>query len=185
MDDRVRQEIETCAAFIAGRDDALALPPEAAEFCYTLIRATGATRALEIGTSYGFSGLFIGSAVAENGGTLVTIDVDPRKTEAARASFARAGLSESIRCETGRATDAIARLAGPFDFVLNDADKPNCQAYVEALLPKLKTGAVVLTDNTLTHAAELTGFVAWARRCPQMQSVHLPMGNGFEMSVRR
>jgi predicted O-methyltransferase YrrM len=53
------------------------------------------------------------------------------------------------------------------------------------LLPKLSSGAVVLTDNTITHAAELAGFTAWARRHAQLQSVHLPIGNGFEMSVRK
>jgi predicted O-methyltransferase YrrM len=185
MNDRIKQVIEECAAFIAERDDALALPREAADFCYTLIRATDATRGLEIGTSYGFSGLFIGSALAENGGTLCTIDIEPRKAEKAQTYFTQAGLGPAIRCEVGRAGDIIARLPGPFDFVLNDADKANCQAYVEALLLKLTSGAVVLTDNTITHAAELAEFCSWARNCDDLQSVHLPIGNGFEMSVRR
>jgi len=185
MNDTVRQAIAACAGFIADRTDALALTPEAAEFAYALVRATHATRAVEIGTSYGFSGLHIGAAVAENGGTLTTIDVLPGKTRTAQGFFNQAGLGEAIRCETGPAIEVLNRLNGPFDFVLIDADKPNCQAYAEALLPKLMPGAVILTDNTLTHAAELAGFMAWARSCPQLKSVHLPIGNGFEMSVRR
>lgn len=185
MDDTLTRVIADCAAFIAERDDALALPPEAAEFVYTLLRATGAQRGLEIGTSYGFSGLHIGGAIAENGGTLTTIDREPRKTEKAREFFAMAGLDSAIVCAVGQAEDIIARLSGPFDFVLNDADKHSCRRYLEMLLPKLVSGAVVLTDNTLTHADELGEFTAWARRCTELQSVHLPIGNGFEMSVRR
>ncbi|MCB9851081.1 MAG: class I SAM-dependent methyltransferase [Phycisphaerales bacterium] len=185
MNDQVKQAIAACAAFINGRSDAMALPPEAAEFVYTLVRATGAKRGVEIGTSFGYSGLHIGAAIAENGGTLTTIDVLPSKTEAAQKYFAVAGLTETIRCETGPAIEILNRLEGSFDFVLNDADKVNCIPYVEALMPKLTRGAVVLTDNSITHAKELAGFVAWARACPELQSVHLPIGNGFEMSVRK
>jgi predicted O-methyltransferase YrrM len=185
MNETVKGVIADCAAYIAGRDDALALPPEAAEFVYTLIRATGAKRGLEIGTSYGFSGLHIGAAIGENGGTLISIDNQERKTQKAREYFAMAGLDGVIRCEIGAAREIIARLSGPFDFVLIDADKPNCTAYAQMLLPRLVSGAVVLTDNTITHAAELADFVAWTRSCPELQSVHLPIGNGFEMSVRR
>ncbi|HRX84586.1 MAG TPA: class I SAM-dependent methyltransferase [Phycisphaerae bacterium] len=185
MDDTLIRVIADCAAFIDGRDDALALTPDAADFVYTLLRATGAKRGLEIGTSYGFSGLHIGGAIAQNGGTLTTIDKQPHKTEKAREFFAMAGLDQAIQCEIGNAREIIARLRGPFDFVLNDADKNNCRTYLEILLPKLESGAVVLTDNTISHAEELADFMAWARKCPDLKSVELPIGNGFEMSVRR
>lgn len=185
MNTTVRKAIASCAAFIDGRDDAMALPPVAAEFVYALILATGATRGVEIGTSFGYSGLHIGAALAENGGRLVTIDVLPTKSEAARAYFEQAGLGEVITCETGRAIDVINRLTGPVDFVLNDADKANCRPYVEALLPKLESRAVVLTDNSITHAAEVADFVEWVRKHPDFESFHVPIGNGFEMSVRR
>jgi caffeoyl-CoA O-methyltransferase len=183
--DTVKQAITACAEFIKDRDDALALPPEAAEFAYLLVRATGARRGVEIGTSLGYSGLWIGAGLAENVGRLITIDIQPEKTQIARGFYEQAGLGEAIRCEVGRAEEILAGLEGPFDFVLNDADKENCQKYVELLLPKLVSGAVILTDNSITHARELASFVAWARQCPELQSVHLPMGNGFEMSVRR
>jgi predicted O-methyltransferase YrrM len=188
MDNRTANVIRACEEFIQDRDDALALPREAAEFVHTLALATGAKRAIEIGTSYGYSGLWIGSAVKENTGTLITIDVDPRKSDTAAAYFADAGLTDAVRCVTGRALEVISRLEPDgqrFDLVLNDADKENCQAYVEALLPRLADGAVVLTDNTITHERQLAGFVSWARADPRLRSVHLPIGNGMEMSVKR
>jgi predicted O-methyltransferase YrrM len=160
-------------------------PPEAAEFAYLLVRATGARRGVEIGTSLGYSGLWIGAGLAENVGRLITIDIQPEKTQIAPRLLraGRSGGSDPVR--SGRAEEILAGLEGPFDFVLNDADKENCQKYVELLLPKLVSGAVILTDNSITHARELASFVAWARQCPELQSAHLPMGNGFEMSVRR
>ncbi len=185
MDALIEAVITSCEAFMSDKEDALALPREAGAFVHTLIEATGATQALEIGTSYGYSGLWIGGALAAAGGHLTTIDVSPRKSAAARERFEEAGLADVVTCLTGEAKSIIPDLPGPFDFVLNDADKQNCRTYVEMLLPKLKRGAVVLTDNTLTHAEELADFMSWARSTPQLQSVPLPLGNGFEMSVRR
>jgi caffeoyl-CoA O-methyltransferase len=185
MDQTIAGVIESCQAFMRDKADALSLPRESAEFVYGLILAVGAKRALEIGTSYGHSGLWIGAAMQTNGGTVVTIDRERRKSEIAAAYFAQAGLSSIIRCENGLALEVIKSLRGPIDFVLNDADKENCRAYVELLLPKLAPRAVVLTDNTISHAAQLADFVCWMRQHPAFAGAHVPVGNGMEMSVRR
>lgn len=68
--------------------------------------------------------------------------------------------------------------------MLNDADKENCQRYVELFAEKLSDRAVVLTDNTLTHPEQLAGFLTWIRGRPDFCSVHVPVGNGMELSVR-
>ena len=185
MDARVAKAISKLESFITTVDDALAIPREAGEFVYTLILATGAARGLEIGTSYGYSGLWIASALAQNGGRLVTVDREPRKTEAAREAFDAAGLSPYVDLRTGSALDVLPTLAGPFDFVLNDADKDPCIAYVELLAGKLADRAVVLTDNTVTHREQLAEFVAWIRGREDFDSVEVPIGNGMELSVKR
>ena len=113
-----------------------------------LVLATGATRGLEIGTSYGYSGLWIGAAIQTNGGTLITIEKERRKSDIAAGHFVDAGLDEVIHCKTGIALEVIAGLDGPFDFVFSDADKENCIRYMEAIAPKLSPGAMVVTDNT-------------------------------------
>lgn len=172
-------------AFIAQRNDALSLPRESAEFAHAVVLATGAQRCLEIGTSYGYSGLWIGAAARQNGGRLITIDREPHKHQAALAHFAQAGLADCIECRTGIAADLLAEIEGPIDFVLNDADKENCLRYVEMLLPKLADRAVVLTDNTHSHAELLADFVSWVRRHPAFCSCDVPVGSGMELSVRR
>jgi predicted O-methyltransferase YrrM len=171
--------------FMPTVDDALAVPREAGQFMHAMVLACGAKRGLEIGTSYGYSGLWIASALAENGGTLVTIDHETRKSEAARGHFETAGLADCVDLRTGRAADVIASMAGPFDFVLNDADKENCIRYVELLADKLVDRAIVLTDNTVDMADDLAAFVAWIRRREDFFSTGVPVGNGMELSVKR
>lgn len=184
MDAKILQTIERLERFMHTVEDALPLPREAAEFVHALVLARGARRAVEIGTSYGYSGLWIGAALARNDGTLITIDHDPRKSEDARSNFVAAGIGACIDVRTGGALTILADTAGPIDFVLNDADKENCRRYVELLAPKLADRAVVLTDNTTTHAAELAGFQAWIKKRPDFVSATIPVGNGMELSVK-
>lgn len=185
MDAQVAHVIQQVKAFMADKSDAKAIPREAGEFIYGLLLAAEATRAVEIGTSYGYSGLWIGAALQENGGRLITIDQDPRKSQIAGAHFAEAGLEHCIECRTGLAVEVLPTIDGPIDFVLSDADKENCRHYVELLLPKLADRAVVLTDNTLTHADELADFLTWVRGHKSFWSSNVPVGNGMELSVRR
>ncbi len=170
---------------MAGVDDALALPRVSAEFVHALVLGTGARRVVEIGTSYGYSGLWIAWALAQNDGSLITIDNEPRKSDAARANFAEAGLSKYVDVRTGKAAEILPSLKGPIDFVLNDADKENCRLYVELLLKKLADRAVVVTDNIDSHAEELAGFMAWIRRHDSFFSTPVPVGSGMELSVKR
>jgi predicted O-methyltransferase YrrM len=185
MDPQVTRTISQVETFIAGKDDALSIPREAGEFIHSLLLATRAKTAVEIGTSYGYSGLWIAAALQENDGRLITIDKDPRKSEIAARHFADAGLASRVECRTGLAADLLADINGPIDFVLSDADKESCLRYVELLIPKLAERAVVLTDNTLTHAELLAEFVAWIRSHSAFCSSNVPVGNGMELSVHR
>ena len=184
MTDQVAQTIAKLERFMATVDDALAIPREAGQFIYALVLARGAKRALEIGTSYGYSGIWIGSALAEVGGYLITIDRDPRKSAAAREYFREAGLATGIDVRTGSALEVLPAIDGPIDFVLNDADKENCLRYVELLADRLSDRAVVVTDNITTHAAELEVFLAEMRRRDDFHTVSVPIGNGMELSVK-
>ena len=184
MTEQVAQTIAKLERYMATVDDALAIPREAGQFVHALVLATGATRAVEIGTSYGYSGLWIASALAEVGGSLITIDHDPRKSAAARENFIEAGLAAGIDVRTGSAGDVLPSIDGPIDFVLNDADKENCLRYVELLADRLSGRAVVLTDNITTHAAELATFLADMRRRDDFHTVSVPIGNGMELSVK-
>lgn len=185
MNQRIASTIDSLETFMADKEDANPLPREAARFVHGLVLALRAKRVLEIGTSFGYSGLWIAGALVENRGLLVTIDRDSYKHEEARARFCAAGLEPYVEFVQAQAIDAVKSIAGPFDFVLNDADKQYCTAYVEALMPKLNDRALILTDNTRTHPAELAGFLDWIRNHPRFASIEVPVGNGMEMSVFR
>jgi predicted O-methyltransferase YrrM len=185
MNTEIMRAIEKLESFMETVNDALELPRESAEFVHAVILATGARRGLEIGTSYGYSALWAGAALAKNGGNLVTIDNDPRKTEAARETLRKAGLSRCVELRAGAALDVLATLPGPFDYVLNDADKENCRAYVELIADRLSDRAVVLTDNTVSHADQLEPFITWIRHREDFISTGLPFENGMEMSIKK
>ncbi|UCC31439.1 MAG: class I SAM-dependent methyltransferase [Phycisphaerales bacterium] len=185
MHERVAKAISELERFIGTVDDALAIPREAGEFVHALILGCGAKHGVEIGTSYGYSGLWIASALRENGGTLITIDHDPRKSETARDYFDSGGLTACVDVRTGRAADVLESLTGPIDFVLNDADKESCIRYVELVAEKLSDRAVVLTDNTIDLADRLAEFVAWIRQRDDFYSTTVPVGNGMELSIKQ
>ena len=115
--------------------------------------AAGRRRIVEVGTAIGYSTLWLAMGQAP-GGTIVTIDPDTNRTERARAWWRDADVhDERIVQVTAKALDAFAAdepaLAGPFDMAFVDALKDEYQAYVDALVPRLSPGALLVADNVL------------------------------------
>lgn len=105
------------------------------------------TRALEIGTSTGRSGIWIGLALSKTGGKLVTIDIDPDRHAEAVGNFKASGVSPFIDARLGDAHDLVPKLEGPFDFVFIDADKEWYTNYAKAVIPKLTVGGCLTAHN--------------------------------------
>jgi len=181
---QARRQIERVEQFMAGRDDALAIPRVSAEFLHTLVLSGGFRRGLELGTSFGYSGLWIGSALRHNGGTLVTMDRNADKLTRTRQTFADAGLATTITIQEGTIADLLPGVAGPFDFVFIDADKENCPLYLDLVWPKLAHHATLVTDNITSHREKLADFAALLRAHPGLTSTLVPIGSGLEVSVK-
>lgn len=105
------------------------------------------TRALEIGTSTGHSGIWIAWAMSRTGGKLITIDIDERRHREARANFEVAGLSPFIDARLGDAHVLVPALQGPFDFVFSDADKEWYTNYFVSVWPKVEPGGCFTAHN--------------------------------------
>lgn len=105
------------------------------------------TRALEIGTSTGRSGIWIGWALAKTGGRLITIDIDRRRHDIAVRNFETAGVAPFIDARLADAHDLVPALPGPFDFVFIDADKDWYTNYAKAVIPKLTVGGCLAAHN--------------------------------------
>lgn len=114
---------------------------------YDLIVQNKYTRALEIGTSTGHSGIWIAWALSKTGGRLITIDIDEGRYREAEANFREAGLDAFIDARLADAHDLVPALAGPFDFVFCDADKDWYKNYFIAVLPKLAVGGAFTAHN--------------------------------------
>jgi len=171
-------------------DKLVALDRDKAELCYQLCRATGARRIVEIGTSYGVSTLYLAAALRDNlkaggEGIVVGTEYEPAKAAAARAHFDEAGLGGFIDLREGDLRETLKTLEGPVDFVLVDIWIAMARPAIELVAPNLRTGAIVLCDNTehyRDHYADYFDFInAPANR---FRTMTLPFSGGLELSVR-
>ena len=152
---------------------------------WILVGAMRATRILEVGTSNAFSTIWLADAARATGGHVTTLEVNPDKIALARDNLARAGLETLVDIVAGPAADTLTTLAGPFDLVFLDADRPSYLTYLELVVPKLRPGGMVIADNVTSHAHELQEFLRRVKSHPQLFAVTVPIGNGEEIAMKR
>ncbi|MFP4055137.1 MAG: O-methyltransferase [Phycisphaerae bacterium] len=181
---KVMQAIDKLEAFQKDRDDSWNIPREEGLILHNIVLAGGCRLLVEVGTSYGFSGLFLGSAAQANGGRLHTFDLDPRKHEHAAKNFESAGLGDSIELHLGDARQRLAELPDGIDFAFLDATKTETAAYWDLLEGKLSERCIVTVDNVTTHPDELGGFLASLRERADFTCATVTVGNGFDLAVR-
>jgi predicted O-methyltransferase YrrM len=175
-------------SLMARRDEFL-LPvgPETGQLLNTLIKGAGAKSILELGTSYGYSTVWLAEAARHTGGHVVSLELADYKARHARDALARAGLAEQVTIVEGSALDTLPGLAGPFDFVLIDLWKELYIPCLRLIYPKLTPGAFLAADNMLqppTWHAEVQEYRRFARTL-ELDTVLLPIGSGVELSRRR
>jgi predicted O-methyltransferase YrrM len=141
----------------AAVQDSAALPNIAVsaaqgQFLHVVTRAIHARRILEIGTLGGYSAIWMGRALPDDG-RLVSLELDPHHAEVARANIARAGLDAKVEVRVGAALDSLELLAAehvdPFDLVFIDADKRNTPAYFNAAIALAHPGTLIVVDNVV------------------------------------
>jgi caffeoyl-CoA O-methyltransferase len=146
------------------------------------------TRALEIGTSTGHSGIWIAWALSKTGGRLITIDIDERRHRQALANFEAAGLSKFIDARLGNAHDLVPALPGPFDFVFSDADKDWYKNYLDAVLPKLEVGGCYTTHNVSAGRRQRggsDGYLDYLLSLKNLETTVDSRGGGMAISYKR
>jgi predicted O-methyltransferase YrrM len=156
-------------------------------FLHSLILAKRPARVLELGTSYGYSTLFLADAVAQVGGTLITMDLADYKQAAARAMIEKAGLAAVVDFRLGDAVALINADAGPFDLVLLDIWKDMYVPCLRAFYPKLADEGIIAADNMIEPAVvreEARKYRSAVGSLPDMQTTLLPIGSGIELSVK-
>ena len=161
----------------------LNLERETAELLRALILPRKARCVLEIGTSNGYSAIWLAASISEEG-RVISIDRNADKTAMARGNLDRAGLLDRVELLTGDATEIVTKLDGPFDVVFFDADRFSAPEQLAALLPKLSTEVLLLADNVLSHPAEIAGYLAALAALSDFERTVVPVGKGLSIAYR-
>jgi predicted O-methyltransferase YrrM len=167
-----------------GRDQRMrAIGPDAGTLLNVIGRSLRTPRILEIGTSFGYSGLWLADAARATGGHVISIEYDTHKSEYAQQETKAAGLSDWIDHRVGDAVTMVDTLEGPFDLVFLDLWKHLYLPCFEAFLPKLTPGAIIVADNMGQSGNDgIDAYAARVRSTPGIASVLLPVGSGMEVS---
>lgn len=163
----------------------LNITPETGELLAVLVRATAARRVLEIGTSNGYSTLWLAEAARALGGGVVSVEYAAHKVALARQTFARAGVQGTVDLVHA---DAGAWLAGApaaaFDLLFLDAERRLYRDWWPHLRRVLRPGGLLVVDNAISHAPEMAPFAALLDADADFTCTTVPVGNGELLAVK-
>ena len=177
------------AEFSANIDDYLiCIGPQAGKLLHLLVVGARAQSILELGASYGYSTLWLADAARRTGGQVHSLELSEKKVAYARDQLRGVGLESYVQFHLGDARETLAKLPGPFDFVLVDLWKDLYCPCFELFHPKLAPAALVAADNMTFPPRARPDAIAYqqlVRTKADMESVLLPVGNGIELSRKR
>jgi predicted O-methyltransferase YrrM len=160
------------------------LEPETARLLALLVRATGARSMLELGTSNGYSTIWLADAVRDTGGTVTSVEIEADRSARAAANLARGGLGAYVDLRVQDAAQALADAPdGSVDLVFLDAERPHYAAYWPQLLRVLRPAGLLAVDNVVSHAHELEEFTALVEAEPGVTTTVVPVGAGLRLAV--
>jgi predicted O-methyltransferase YrrM len=200
MDDRITAVLETYEARIrderaspreeapggrdGGQDQRMrAVGPETGHLLNILPSSLKAPTILELGTSFGYSGIWLAEAARATGGRLITMELHAYKSAYAKEMSSKAGLADYVDFQVGDAVQMIKDLSVGIDFVLVDLWKDLYVPCLEAFYPKLNPGAIIVADNMIRPGTEdVKRYGREVRKLAGITSVLLPVGTGIEVS---
>jgi predicted O-methyltransferase YrrM len=156
----------------------LNITPDTGEFLLLLVRALKAKRVLELGTSNGYSTLWLAHAVQAIGGSVTTVELLPFKAEMARENFRRASLERWIHPHLGDSTDYLKRQSEPFDLIFLDGNRAQYVGWWNDLQRLLNPSGLIVADNAVSHTEELRPFVQLVQQTRNYLTSTVPVGNG-------
>jgi len=161
-----------------------AIRPEVGEFLLTLATAVRARAIVEVGTSGGYSTMWLALAAKRTGGHVDTYDVDPAKVEFARRNLGEAGLSGFVNLHLEDGCAGLQRLDGQADLVFIDAEKEDYELLLEPAVRALRPGGMLIADNLTSHEEDLAGFREKALGHPLLSGLVVPIGRGELVAVK-
>lgn len=163
----------------------LNITPDTGEFLSVLVRFGNARRVLEIGTSNGYSTLWIAEAAAAIDGHVTTLEYAADKVAMARDTFARSGLADRITLVHGDAGQWLAQAAdASIDLLFLDSDREQYAGWWPQLRRVLRRGGLLVVDNATSHAAQMEPLRALLDADQDFGTSLVPVGNGELLAVR-
>ena len=162
----------------------LNLEPASAQLISILVRASGVTRAIEVGTSNAYSTIWLAWSLGAAAERIISIDRNADKHTLARENLRRGGFLDRVDLRTGDAVEIVRELAGPFDLAFLDADRRTFPAIMEVLLPKLTPKVLVIADNVLSHPEEIAEYLKLISSRPDFQHTTVAVGKGLSIAYR-
>jgi predicted O-methyltransferase YrrM len=155
------------------------------EFLSVLVQATLARRVLEIGTSNGYSTLWLASATRATGGAVTTVEISDYKIGLAQQNFSRSGLAASITLVQDDAGRVLERAVdASFDLVFLDSERPEYPGWWPHLKRVLRPGGLLVVDNATSHPEQMAPFVALVNADADFTTSLVPVGNGEFLAVK-
>lgn len=155
------------------------------EFLVVLVRATLARRVLEIGTSNGYSTIWLAEAARSIGGSVTTVEKSPFKIDLSAANFARSGLAayiSQVHDDAGRVLERTTD--GAFDMIFLDSERPEYPGWWPNLRRALRPGGLLVVDNATSHPVEIAPFIALVKADAEFETSLVPVGNGEFLAVK-
>lgn len=150
-----------------------------------LTEAVNARNVVEIGTSNGYSALWICLGLQTTGGKLITHEIDPKVASLARENFKKAGVDHMVTVVLGDAHQTVTRLKEPIDILFIDADKEGYLDYLNQLLPLVRPGGLILADN-MARPAPYPDFIKAITTNPNLETIFLNMqSTGIGLTVKK
>jgi predicted O-methyltransferase YrrM len=160
------------------------LEPDSAQLLAALVRATGARALLELGTSNGYSTVWLADAVRATGGKLTSVEIDAARSTQASGNLTRAGLQAHAELRVQDAADALHESADrQWDMIFLDAERSAYTAYWPDLQRTLIPGGMLAVDNVISHADEVDAFRGLVRETPGVFQALAPTGAGLLLVV--
>jgi predicted O-methyltransferase YrrM len=161
------------------------LEPDTAALLAVFVRATGSRKVLELGTSNGYSTLWLADAVRANGGRLTSVEIEAGRSSQAAQNLERAGLSSVVELRVQDAADALNESTDEeWDLIFLDAERPAYPAYWFDLFRALKRGGLLAVDNVISHADQFAEFRALVSSDARVTEALAPTGAGLLLVVR-
>ncbi len=161
---------------------------QTALFLHNLIKNEGFVSGIEVGTSNGYSGIWLGKAFKANGGKLNTIEFYEKRYSIAQSNFEKCGVADVITIRPGEAIKVLEYLPEDlkFDFAFVDANKRESVDYFRLIHPHLKAGGIYTCDNVLSHKEKVQTYINAVNAHPDYRHtvLDLPAGLSFARKLR-